>query len=96
MVIGMFLYLILYTVFAICMFCMTENWIITLLYLASLPLTGMLAYWYSQNIISISNKWKYVALFYKKNSTISKLVLERKALIMEIEKGREEFLEAHP
>jgi 1-acyl-sn-glycerol-3-phosphate acyltransferase len=95
MVIGMFLYLMLYTVYTICMFCMTENWIITILYLISLPLTGMLAYWYSQNITSISNKWKYVSLFYKKNSTISKLVLERKALIKEIEKGREEYLEVN-
>lgn len=93
MVIGMFLYLILYTVFAICMFCMTQNWIVTILYLISLPLTGMLAYWYAENITNISNKWKYISLFYKKNSTISKLVLERKALIMEIEKGRGEYLE---
>lgn len=93
MVIGMFLYLILYTVFTICMFCMTQSWIITILYLASLPITGMLAYWYSQNVTNISNKWKYISLFYKKNNTVSKLVLERKALINEIEKGREEFLE---
>jgi hypothetical protein len=92
MVIGMFLYLILYTIFTICMFCMTESWIITILYLASLPLTGMLAYWYSQNIISISNKWKYISLFYKKNSTVSKLVMERRALTQEIEKGRKEYL----
>jgi hypothetical protein len=91
MVIGMLLYLILYTIFTICMFCMTSNWVLTIIYLFSLPITGMLAYWYSQNVNSFSNKWKYITLFYKKNSTISKLVLESKVLIGEIEKGREEY-----
>ncbi len=92
MVIGMFLYLILYAIFTVCMYFFTQNWIITVLYLASLPISGMLAYWYSQNISNLSNKWKYISLFYKRNNVVSKLVLERKALIQEIEKGREEFL----
>jgi len=96
MVGGFFTFTLFYTIQTIFIWKYSHTLWITLMYLISLPLTGLMAYWYFNKVSKIRNKWTLIMLFYKKNVCISNLIVERENLIAEFEKAKNKFIELNP
>jgi 1-acyl-sn-glycerol-3-phosphate acyltransferase len=90
MVSGMFLYLITYVMGGLLAYKFSNSVIVTLLFTVSMPITGMLAYWYGQTFLVLRNKWRLLLLFLTKRSLVSKLILEREEIIREMEQAAAE------
>jgi glycerol-3-phosphate O-acyltransferase / dihydroxyacetone phosphate acyltransferase len=88
---GMFTFLIFYTLQIMVVWKSTHTVWITLVYAISMPLTGFFTYWYFHTLERIRAKWILMMVFYKKSTLISNLISEREQLISEFDKAREEY-----
>ncbi|MBK7818543.1 MAG: 1-acyl-sn-glycerol-3-phosphate acyltransferase [Sphingobacteriaceae bacterium] len=68
------------------------DWRIILAYGLSLPITGLLSFYYYNRFKSIRGSWKIFSLFYKKTTLMTSLIAEREIIITELEKARREFV----
>jgi 1-acyl-sn-glycerol-3-phosphate acyltransferase len=85
MIAGMFLYIINYSLLACLFFTfISPSWLVAV-FTISLFLSGLIAYWYAQTFLVLHNKWRLMRLFFKKNTLIAKLIVEREMIIEEIE-----------
>ena len=69
-----------------------NDWRFLLAYGLSLPISGLLAFYYYKRYRSIRGSWKIFSLFYKKTTIITSLITERELIITELEKARKEFV----
>ena len=70
-----------------------DNWIIQVSYIILMPISGLFAFYYSKRLKRVLGNWKVFTLFYKKRDLISSLILKRQHIIIELEKGRKEFMD---
>ncbi len=68
------------------------DWRFVVAYALSLPISGLLAFYYYKRFKSIRGSWKIFSLFYKKTTLITSLITEREIIITELEKARKEFV----
>jgi len=67
--------------------------IVPLFYAISLPVTGMLALYYSRWFARNRRNWIFVSAFYRKSDLIAKLISQRANIVEELESGKIEYLE---
>ncbi len=93
MVLGMFTFLIFYTVqIVLCWKFIHIQWL-TVVYAISLPLSGIFGYWYYYRVDKIRTKWLLLSLFYKKSVFISSLISEREQIIAAFDTAKKEYTE---
>lgn len=68
----------------------TDDWRIVLAYALSLPIFGLLAFYYFKRFTTIRGNWKIFSLFHKKNTLIISLLSTRQLIIADLEKARKE------
>jgi len=66
----------------------------TLIYSLTLPITGLFAFYYAKKVIRMKEFIQLWRLFLTKREDISEIILKRKAIITELEKSRQDFLQA--
>ena len=91
MVTGTFTFLIFYSLQIILVWNVSHHFIITTLYMLSLPISGLFAYWYYYEMKRIRANWILLLIFYKKAVIISKLIAEREAIIEIFDNARNEY-----
>ncbi len=91
MVLGMFTFLIFYTLQINLAWDFSHIQWLTIAYALSLPLSGMFAYWYFHEVAKMRAKWILMMVFYKKSTFVSNLITEREKLIAEFDKAKEEY-----
>jgi 1-acyl-sn-glycerol-3-phosphate acyltransferase len=91
MVLGMFTFLIFYSIQINLVWDYTGSSSIAIVYAISLPLSGIFSYWYFHIVAQIRSKWILMMVFYKKSLFIAKLITEREQLIAEFDKARSEY-----
>ena len=93
MVLGMFTFLIFYTVQIVLCWKFTHIQWLTVVYAISLPLSGIFGYWYYYRVDKIRTKWMLLSLFYKKSLFISSLISEREQIIAAFDTAKKEYTE---
>ncbi len=68
-----------------------QNWLITLIYALSLPISGFFALFYVYHWNSIEDKWRMLSIFSKKANMISELVALRKEIFVLLEKAKKDY-----
>lgn len=66
---------------------------IGLAYFLSLPISGFFALFYANYLRDTKDKWRLLALFYKRQDLISNLLQQRKEIIQELELAKKEYLD---
>ena len=89
---GTFTFLLFYTLQILLINKLTHDWIYVLAYGLSLPISGLLAFYYYKKFKSIRGSWKIFSLFYKRITVITSVINEREIIINELEKARKEFV----
>jgi len=89
---GTFTFLIFYSLQIWLVSKYVSDWRLVLGYALSLPISGLLAFYYYKRFNSIRGSWKIFSLFYKKTTLITSLITEREVIITELEKARKEFV----
>ena len=89
---GTFTFLLFYTLQILLINKLTHDWIYVLAYGLSLPISGLLSFYYYKKFKSIRGSWKIFSLFYKRTTVITSLINEREFIINELEKARKEFV----
>ncbi len=89
---GTFTFLLFYTLQILLINKLTHDWIYVLAYGLSLPISGLLSFYYYKKFKSIRGSWKISSLFYKRTTLITSLINEREIIINELEKARKEFV----
>ena len=89
---GTFTFLLFYTLQILLINKLTHDWIYVLAYGLSLPISGLLSFYYYKKFKSIRGSWKISSLFYKRTTLITSLINEREFIINELEKARKEFV----
>ena len=89
---GTFTFLLFYTLQILLINKLTHDWISVLAYGFSLPISGLLAFYYYKKFKSIRGSWKIFSLFYKRTTVITSLINEREIIINELETARKEFV----
>ncbi|MGL4597838.1 MAG: lysophospholipid acyltransferase family protein [Bacteroidia bacterium] len=88
---GMFLFLIWHTILGILAWKFSHHLLFTLLYIASLLPSGLLAYLWYRVVWRMSRKWLFLSIFAKKSELANELVRQRAMLIDEFEQAAAEF-----
>lgn len=70
----------------------TADWRIACAYALSLPVSGLLAFYYFKRYTTIRGNWKIFSMFYKKTKLITLLISKRHTIIEELEKARKEYV----
>jgi hypothetical protein len=96
MVLGMFTFLIFYSVQIWLVHHFFNQAIITIAYALSLPLSGFFTYYYWHTFDKIKAKWLLISLFFTRSTAIATRIAERESIIAEFNKRREEFLKEFP
>lgn len=94
MVCGTFTFLIFYSLQVFLVQHFVQHYYITLLYILTLPLSGIFCYWYYHKVKYYFSKWYMIRIFYLKSTLLASLIQQRDELIKEFEKKREEFLKS--
>ena len=89
---GTFTFLLFYTLQILLINKLTHDWIYVLAYGLSLPISGLLSFYYYKKFKSIRGSWKISSLFYKRTTLITSLINEREIIINELETARKEFV----
>ncbi len=92
MVIGIFTFGFFYPLQIALVYYFTDNLWWAVLYAASLPSSAFFALYYAHELFSARDKWQLFALFYKRNHLVAGLIEERKALIQDLEKAKNDYL----
>ncbi len=69
-----------------------HDWKFALGYALSLPVSGLLAFYYYKRYKTIRGSWKIFTLFYKKTTLITSLIAQRENIISELEQARKEYV----
>jgi glycerol-3-phosphate O-acyltransferase / dihydroxyacetone phosphate acyltransferase len=96
MVLGMFTFLIFDSIQIYIVHKLFHNFIITIFYALSLPLSGFFTYYYWDSFDKIRAKWMLISLFFKRSTAIANLMAERESIISEFDKKRSDFLIQFP
>jgi glycerol-3-phosphate O-acyltransferase / dihydroxyacetone phosphate acyltransferase len=96
MVLGMFTFLIFDCIQIFLVHHFLHNFLITVLYAISLPLSGFFTYYYWHTFDKIRTKWILISLFFKRSTAIANLIAERESIITEFNKKRSDFLAQFP
>ncbi|MCE3278573.1 MAG: hypothetical protein K0S44_764 [Bacteroidetes bacterium] len=96
MVLGMFTFIIFYSVQIALVHHYFNQTIITISYALSLPLSGFFTYYYWHTFDKIKAKWLLISLFFTRSTAIATRIAERESIIAEFNKRREEFLKKFP
>ncbi len=91
MVSGMVTFLFFYITQIVLVWKYSSLYWLTIAYGFSLPISGVFAYWYFHTFDRVRTKWILMMLFHKKNVLISSLIAERKEIIAEFDKARNEY-----
>lgn len=91
MVAGTFTFLVFYTLQIILISNIFHKTWITVAYGVSLPLSGFFAYYYWHTVLYIRSRWRLISLFWKRARLIAALINERKEIIAEFDKAKEEL-----
>jgi len=94
MITGIFSFLIFYSLQIVFFYLSFQDLLWTFIYVLSLPITGFFALNYSYKLFSVRLQWRFWTLFYKENTLIKELILERKNLLKTLEQAKEEYLSA--
>ena len=94
---GMFTFSIFYSllVFLFGRFIAHGDWWWTVVFAVSLPIAGFFALLYAQRYNNLITHGRLIALFYKQPALIGELLMERKAIIQELDWAKEQFLAIH-
>ncbi|MDX2305206.1 MAG: 1-acyl-sn-glycerol-3-phosphate acyltransferase [Microscillaceae bacterium] len=92
MITGIFSFSFFYIVQLIAVQWIFQNWWLTLFYFISLPISGFFALFYANYLHDTQDKWRLFALFYKRTDLVATLVQQRKEIIRELEKAKEDYL----
>lgn len=90
---GTFTFLIFYSVQLFIFYYFSSSAMLTLLYAVTLPVTGLFAFYYAQKVIRMKEFIQLWRLFMTKREDISDIILKRKAIVDELEKSREDFMQ---
>lgn len=77
---GMVICLITYPIYGYIAFLLFGNWIVTLLYIISLPMIGLMTYGFYLQIHSMFAQWKLLTKFNKEKELIAELILQKKEI----------------
>ncbi|MFT7158805.1 MAG: glycerol-3-phosphate O-acyltransferase/dihydroxyacetone phosphate acyltransferase [Parvicella sp.] len=91
MVLGMFMYLILYPIILLIFYYYTQSGFLTIAYGLILPLSGLFTYEYVQVIKSLKQRISFISIFYNKTKLMSNLLREREELIKMLEDVQSEY-----
>ena len=89
---GTFTFLLFYSLQIFLVNKITNDWRIVLAYGLSLPISGLLSFYYYKRYTTIRGNWKIFSLFYKKTALITSLLSTRQLIISELEKARKEYV----
>ena len=89
---GTFTFLLFYTLQIFFVNKITNDWRIVLAYGLSLPISGLLSFYYYKRYTTIRGNWKIFSLFHKKTTLITSLLSTRQLIISELEKARKEYV----
>lgn len=95
MVVGMFTFIIFYTIQIFLVHHYFHAAWITLYYGLSLPLTGFFTYYYWYSFARLRASWHLINVFKKRKGTVSELVKEREGIINDLANMKTEFLTMH-
>lgn len=96
MVLGMFTFLVFDSIQIFLVHHFFHNFLITVLYAISLPLSGFFTYYYWHTFDQFRAKWLLISLFFKRSTAIANLIAERESIISEFDKKRGDFLTQFP
>lgn len=85
---GMVICLILYPIYFGIMFAYSESLLFSMCYLLSIPIVGIIAYGFFEQLNGLKLHWKFLFLFNKKSEQVAEFILERKELLLEINRLR--------
>jgi glycerol-3-phosphate O-acyltransferase/dihydroxyacetone phosphate acyltransferase len=89
---GTFTFLLFYSLQMFFVHKFAHNWTLTLAYAASLPISGLLAFYYYKRFKKIRGNWRIFSLFHKRTKVITSLITERESIINKLELARKEFV----
>jgi 1-acyl-sn-glycerol-3-phosphate acyltransferase len=92
MVIGIFTFGIFYPLQIFLVYYFSSSFWVMLLYAISLPISAFFALYYAHELFSARDKFRLFALFYKRNYLVAGLIAERKTLIKDLEKAKNDYL----
>jgi len=92
MVIGVFSFGLLYPLQIYAVFFFTKSVIVSISYAISLPFTAFFALYYAHYLYSTQDKWRLFSLFYKRSRLVAGLMEDRKQIIKELDKAKEDYL----
>lgn len=81
---GMIICLITYPLFFVFMITFSGNILISLIYLVSLPIVGIITYGFFKQLNWLKIQWKVLFLFSRKRDQISELIIERKIFLEDL------------
>ncbi len=82
---GMVLGLVLYPLFGWGMFELTGNFWIAMLYMVSIPLSGLITYGFYEQFDLLKSQWKLMVLFNKKRSQVAQLISDKQQVMSRLE-----------
>jgi 1-acyl-sn-glycerol-3-phosphate acyltransferase len=91
MVTGTFTFLIFYSLQIVMVWKFSHHFLLTVFYALSLPISGLFTYWYYHEMKRIKANWILLLIFYKKSAIISKLMMEREAIIAIFDEAKKEY-----
>ena len=92
MVLGMFTFIIFYSLQILFFKHFSQNNLLSLIYALSLPVTGFFAYFYWHQFTDYRSDFFFNNLFKNKRTMIDDLIAERENIIYEFEQAKEDFL----
>lgn len=84
MISGMVICLVSYPIFGWFMFQFSESWWLTILYVISLPIAGVITYGFYRQFDFLRAQWKLMLLFNRKKEVIAELIVERQQINKEL------------
>ncbi|MBK9284900.1 MAG: 1-acyl-sn-glycerol-3-phosphate acyltransferase [Sphingobacteriaceae bacterium] len=88
---GTFMFLIFYSVYFYIFYLIFENWMMSIIYLVTLPVTGLFSFYYYQRLTNIKKSWDILSMFYRKTNLITGLIQQRSEIISELEQAKEMY-----
>ena len=92
MITGIFSFSFFYIIQLVAVHWIFQNWWVTLAYFISLPVSGFFALFYANYMHNTKDKWRLFSLFYKRSDLVASLVQQRRGIIQELEKAKEDYL----
>ncbi len=89
---GMFMFPIFYALQCWLVYYFFESGWISLVYLLSLPISGFFALHFWGRLITTRNYFKLFSLFYKRNTLVNQLIVQRTTLLNTLDKAKNNYL----